>query len=381
MNAHFPQQLAAGAGTDAQQHPGAAAPGAPARGAFRDVLAQLLGGDAAGGEPAAKALGAATAGTAAHAARSGAAAATAAAAAGESGAPDAGAVTAESAREPTQAAGRDASATGARKARRKAPEHEARAHGEVVQALAAAGQAPAAGALAALHASSSTQPRAGSSGSSSHEDAAGDRKAGAAASATAREARAADHDKARDRDAGRADAQASATPARPEAPAPAIAPTADGRAARAAAAEAAPSAADALPAAQAGQEVQGAVLRSAAHLTIETPSMGAVELHLRVREGALYLRVDGDAGKAIEAHSGELARALASDGLRLASIDLPSQDSAGLRSGADGGGRGQERREAWNEAADARGRGQPPSSGPAKRTTQPDPRGGVHVQA
>ena len=137
--------------------------------------------------------------------------------------------------------------------------------------------------------------------------------------------------------------------------------------------------------------MSGAVLRNAAHLRVDLGALGAVSLHMRVHEGALHLRVDGEAAGAVEARAGELSRALAGDGLRLAPIEFPSREGAGLQGGAgsEGGRQGEERREAWNEAADTRGA---PPSRPQTTTAERAAaiagsdavlaaRGGFHVKA
>ncbi len=127
-----------------------------------------------------------------------------------------------------------------------------------------------------------------------------------------------------------------------------------------------------------GQDVQGAVLRHAAHLTVDAGALGSVELHLRLRDGALHLRVEGEAGRAVEARASELSRTLAGEGLRLA-IETPSREGSALGSTGDGGRHFEERREAWNEAADARDRA--PAAAPATKTTSTVTPGGVHVTA
>jgi hypothetical protein len=125
--------------------------------------------------------------------------------------------------------------------------------------------------------------------------------------------------------------------------------------------------------------VQGALLRSAAHLRLDAGALGALELHLRVRDGAVHLRVGGEAAPAVEARQGELSRALAGEGLRLAAVE-PRGGDGGPGPGAGGeGGRGfSERRDAWREAAEARERG------PAGRPSPTLPRAagrGHHVKA
>ncbi len=133
-----------------------------------------------------------------------------------------------------------------------------------------------------------------------------------------------------------------------------------------------------LPPPPPGQDVHGALLRNAAHLKVDGGALGPIELHLRLREGALHLRVDGDAARVVEARAGELSRTLAGDGLRLA-IEPPSRDGTALGSGGEGGRQGQERREAWDEAADTRGH-TPPAT-PATKSTRTVTPGGVHVTA
>ena len=197
-----------------------------------------------------------------------------------------------------------------------------------------------------------------------------------------------DREKAREQEPARA---VEATPLAARSEAPGAPAAADLRAAsRSASAHSTPHAAPPLPAPPAGQDVGGAVLRNAAHLRVETGDMGALSLHLRVREGALHLRVDGGAAGVVEARASELSRALASEGLRLAPIERASPEGAGVQGGATGGG-GQasdERREAWNEAAEGRGaepgrprQAQPPRAPAASSAPSPTPKGGVHVQA
>jgi hypothetical protein len=174
-------------------------------------------------------------------------------------------------------------------------------------------------------------------------------------------------------------------------PRPAPAPTRDAPVAPAPPAEAKPtsaprsaSAAPAtpapLPAAPAGQEVQGAVLRQAAHLRVDAGGLGALELHLRVRDGALHLRVEGDGARAVEARAGELSRALAGEGLKLGGIEAPPPDG-GARAQGDGGRGGGERRDAWQEARDAH------DAAPSTAAPRPPDPGaprverGVHVKA
>ena len=165
-------------------------------------------------------------------------------------------------------------------------------------------------------------------------------------------------ERSHDRGAERAASSPPAFPPAARADAPLPVPAPEHRSGpRAAAAVAAPEApALPLPAAPPGHAVEGAVLRSAAHLRIETAAMGDLSLHLRVRDGSLHLRVEGEAAHLVEARAGELSRALASEGLKLAPVELPSREGTGLGSGASGqqGQPGGSRQQAWNDAADAR---------------------------
>jgi hypothetical protein len=180
--------------------------------------------------------------------------------------------------------------------------------------------------------------------------------------------------------------EAVATASRPEAPnAPALDPRAVGpRPAPATSLTSAPPSSPDHPRASLppsrGPDVQGAVLRNAAHLKIEAGAMGALELHLRVREGALHLRVEGDAAGTVEARAGELSRALAGDGLKLAPIETAprhaASQEAGTQQGAGGGRSFDERREAWNEAAESAQRAPPPQARPASPRS-----GNVYVKA
>jgi hypothetical protein len=134
-----------------------------------------------------------------------------------------------------------------------------------------------------------------------------------------------------------------------------------------------------------GPDVQGALLQHAAHLKIEAGAMGALELHMRVREGALHLRVEGDAAHTVEARAGELSRALAGEGLKLAPIESAPRHAmshgAGTQQGAGGGRSFEERREAWDQAAES----EPAQRAPSPRSSQVRPAshrsGNVHVKA
>jgi hypothetical protein len=84
--------------------------------------------------------------------------------------------------------------------------------------------------------------------------------------------------------------------------------------------------------------------------------MGSVELHLRVRESSLFLKVEGDAAQVLGARAGELSRTLAAEGLRLAPVEVVPQDGVAWQSGGEQGGwQGEARQQAWNEAAEGRG--------------------------
>ncbi len=134
-----------------------------------------------------------------------------------------------------------------------------------------------------------------------------------------------------------------------------------------------------LPSAAAGGEVQGSVLRQAAHLRMDVNGLGLIELHLRVRGEALHLRVEGEGARAIESRAGELSRTLAGEGLKLA-LEIPAQERSGLHARGDGGRGSDERRQAWNEAAESRRDG-PPATPPQRKHTPKTPLDGVHVKA
>jgi hypothetical protein len=138
-----------------------------------------------------------------------------------------------------------------------------------------------------------------------------------------------------------------------------------------------------LPPAPAGHDVQGAVLRQAAHLRVDAGALGALELHLRVRDGALHLRVDGEAARAVEARAGELSRALASEGLRLAAVEGPPSDG-GSRAEGEGGRSAGERSEAWQDSREDRAAPQPqhpPQPRPARGGGRDGHERGIHVKA
>jgi hypothetical protein len=99
-----------------------------------------------------------------------------------------------------------------------------------------------------------------------------------------------------------------------------------------------PRASPARPAAEGG-DVEGAVLRNAAHLRIDSgqPGVGEIELHLRVREGVAHLRVDGEGGHLVAARAPELAAALAGAGLSLGKLETPPSAAPDGRTGSESG--------------------------------------------
>jgi hypothetical protein len=141
-----------------------------------------------------------------------------------------------------------------------------------------------------------------------------------------------------------------------------------------------PAAAPAIPvAAPRDAPVEGALLRSAAHLRLETPTLGELELHLRIRENTAHLRVEGDGAHLVEARAGELQRALAGEGLRLGSLDLPGPSTG---SEPPSGGP-PEHQLAGRGGARNGDEPQQPAPAPAPTPRRPAPRtsGGVHVKA
>jgi len=196
----------------------------------------------------------------------------------------------------------------------------------------------------------------------------------------------------KDRDAAKRETAAGANrPEVPLSPAPDARATAPGPSSSTTSTSPAFSASDgpraALPPSP-GADVQGAVLRHAAHLKIDAGAMGALELHLRVRDGALHLRVEGDAAHAVEARAGELSRALAGEGLKLAPIETTPRDGMsrdpGTQQGASGGGERafEQRREAWDEAAESGGHPSPASPPRSSQAWPASPgTSGIHVKA
>jgi len=78
-----------------------------------------------------------------------------------------------------------------------------------------------------------------------------------------------------------------------------------------------------LPQALAG----GTILPGAAHLRLESSSLGDLALHLRIREGVAHLRVEGEQGPQLAQRSQELQRALAADGLKLGQLEVERPQS------------------------------------------------------
>jgi flagellar hook-length control protein FliK len=100
--------------------------------------------------------------------------------------------------------------------------------------------------------------------------------------------------------------------------------------------------------------VTGVLLPAAAHLRVSSEALGEITLHLRIHDGAAHVRIEADAGAAVEARAPELARALAAEGIGLARLEVeprstpaaPSAPQSGAqgRAGGEAGGRGQDGR-------------------------------------
>jgi hypothetical protein len=144
--------------------------------------------------------------------------------------------------------------------------------------------------------------------------------------------------------------------------------------------------------------VDGAILRSAAHLRIEGApgGLGDIELHLRVRGDVAHIRIDGDVGRAAAANAPELASALASAGLSLGRLETPpvaassgtsTSGGFGDRRGADPGSaqyqsQPQGQPEPQDRGGPASPQPPPPPRGHREPAGRPPPRGGrVHVEA
>ena len=141
-------------------------------------------------------------------------------------------------------------------------------------------------------------------------------------------------------------------------------------------------------------QVDGAVLRSAAHLRISAGQGGAgdIELHLRIRGGVAHLRVEGDGGHLVGSRAPELASALAGAGLTLGKLEAPAAPSAAPSSHlsfGDGRGQGGGQPGTFESPGDgqpqpgARGDAHPPAPTPSRSPPgrSPSARGGIHVEA
>ncbi|MFO0580801.1 MAG: flagellar hook-length control protein FliK [Anaeromyxobacter sp.] len=120
----------------------------------------------------------------------------------------------------------------------------------------------------------------------------------------------------------------------------------------------------------------GLLGNGAAHVRLESETLGDVALHLRLRDGAATVRVEADDPSALERRAPELARALAAEGLTLTRVDFdrrdaPVQPSApdqgGRDAGADAGGRQR------GQDATARDDAPPPAPRQAPRPTPSRP--------
>jgi hypothetical protein len=74
--------------------------------------------------------------------------------------------------------------------------------------------------------------------------------------------------------------------------------------------------------AQEDPTLRAVVLPQTAHVRCEVDGAGELALHLRVRDGVADVRLDGQAAQLLNRVS-DLEAALASEGLRLGSFDLP----------------------------------------------------------
>ena len=115
------------------------------------------------------------------------------------------------------------------------------------------------------------------------------------------------------------------------------------------------------------------MLRNAAHLRVEAPGLGELELHLRVRDGVAHVRIDGEAAHAVEARAAELSRALASEGLKLGQLDAKpapaASSSADAGSGQQRGGSGREHHEPPHVPGPPPGPRRAPAAPGASRTS------------
>ncbi|MFT3915796.1 MAG: flagellar hook-length control protein FliK [Anaeromyxobacteraceae bacterium] len=123
------------------------------------------------------------------------------------------------------------------------------------------------------------------------------------------------------------------------------------------------------PEAHAGAGLLG---HGAAHVRLESETLGDVALHLRLRDGNATVRIEADDPSALEQRAPELARALAAEGLSLTRVDFerrdapvqpPAPDQGGRDAGSEPGGRQR------GQDATARDDAPPPPPRPAPRPT------------
>lgn len=72
--------------------------------------------------------------------------------------------------------------------------------------------------------------------------------------------------------------------------------------------------------------MQGAVLRHAAHVSVEDASGHTIGIHLRVKDGVAEVRLEGAAPPLAQVREADLRVALASEGLLLGGFELASSD-------------------------------------------------------
>jgi hypothetical protein len=66
----------------------------------------------------------------------------------------------------------------------------------------------------------------------------------------------------------------------------------------------------------------GAILANAAHLRLESSTLGDLALHLRVRDGVAHVRLEGEQAPQLAQRAPELQRALAAEGLQLGRLEV-----------------------------------------------------------
>jgi hypothetical protein len=122
-----------------------------------------------------------------------------------------------------------------------------------------------------------------------------------------------------------------------------------------------------------GSGVDGAILRSAAHLRIEgvPGGLGEVELHLRIRGDVTLLRVEGAGAQVVGMREPELAASLAAAGLSLGRLDVPPVPTA---SGAQTSGGGSHHAGAGSGGSQTPSNGQPEPQDRGTARPAPDPR-------